>query len=46
MADSLEIASRETLEFMSRQVGGRQYLGFIHDDYKELFMFQTNKRGS
>ncbi|KAM2876545.1 hypothetical protein COP2_019532 [Malus domestica] len=34
MADSSGIAPRESVEFMSRQVGGRQNLGFIYDDYK------------
>ncbi|BFG31912.1 hypothetical protein CerSpe_181860 [Prunus speciosa] len=34
MADSSGIAPKATLEFLSRQAGGRESLGFILDDYK------------
>ncbi|BBN69248.1 hypothetical protein Prudu_843S001100 [Prunus dulcis] len=34
MADSSGIAPKAALEFLSRQAGGRESLGFIPDDYK------------
>ncbi|KAI5356073.1 hypothetical protein L3X38_008968 [Prunus dulcis] len=34
MADSSGIAPKTALEFLSRQAGGRESLGFIPDDYK------------
>ncbi|XP_008240644.1 PREDICTED: protein FAR1-RELATED SEQUENCE 5-like [Prunus mume] len=34
MADSSGIAPKASLEFLSRQAGGRESLGFIPDDYK------------
>ena len=43
MARSCEIAPKESIELMSKQVGGRENLGFIRDDLKNYLRSKRSK---
>ncbi|XP_026384033.1 protein FAR1-RELATED SEQUENCE 5-like [Papaver somniferum] len=44
MADASEIAPRETMEFLSRQSGGRQNVGIIPVDYKNYLRSKRTRK--